>query len=358
MTPKTIAFILPNLKQGGAERIVTNLIGALENTEFTPILILLEKEGQYLDLLPPEIKIIDLKTPRIRYSIIKILLTIRRLKPDIVFAGFGELNAYLSPFISLFPNTNFIARETNVVSEHVLRPEIKFWYRFYKNYHAIIAQSKDMQEDLIQNWNIPPDKISRIANPVNISFIAEQQILFKPKAFQHSHKIVVAMGNLSYRKGFDLLLQVFVALKKEPISLFIIGEGPQEAELKAFKQKNELNNVRFLCAQANPYPYLHYADLFVLSSRYEGFPNALLEAGACGTYALAHPCKGGVDEIIIPNLNGELADITQSQQFAAQISSTLTHFHEPRAIQESIAQRYDLPIILKEYLSLFRSFEK
>lgn len=68
--------------------------------------------------------------------------------------------------------------------------------------------------------------------------------------------------------------------------------------------------------QKNPYPFLKFAGLFILSSRYEGFPNVLLEAGACGTYSLANNCKGGINEIIQPKINGEISDIENHEEFA------------------------------------------
>ncbi len=354
MTRKKIVFILPNLRQGGAERIVTNIINSLDSTQYDPILLLLEKDGYYLELLNSEVKVIDLKTTRIRNSIFKILKSLRRIQPDIVFSGYGEINALLSAFIPFFPKIKFVARETNVVSQHVTRPAIKFWYRFYSNYHKIVAQSQDMQEDLIENWGISPDKITRIANPVNIDFITQNKEAFYPKEYEEfpDYKKVVAIGNISYRKGFDNLLKVFAHLKNEPIALFILGEGPQMEEFQNYKKNENLDKVHFFGKVDNPYPYLKNADLFVLSSRYEGFPNVLLEAGACGTYSLANNCPGGIDEIIIPHVNGEILDIENHKEFAQGIKNILPKNIDTNAIIESIQSRYDQPKIMEEYAKL------
>lgn len=72
----------------------------------------------------------------------------------------------------------------------------------------------------------------------------------------------------------------------------------------------------FSWSTENPYQFLKFADLFILSSRYEGFPNVLLEAGACGVYSLANDCKGGIKEIIQSKINGEIADIENHEEFA------------------------------------------
>lgn len=346
---KTIIFILPDLETGGAERIVTTLANHLPREKFIPKIMLLRKTGGYLDLLKDDVEVLDLKTERIRNGLLPILKEIRKQQPDVVFSGFGEVNAYLSLFISLFPRTKFIARETNVVSRHVMRREILFFYKFYNRYHRIICQSGDMQQDLIQNFKIQPAKTVKINNPVDLDFI-HQKIQEEPFDFGNpEHRHVVAIGNLSARKGFDNLLKVFSHLKDEPISLHILGEGRDGTILKNFKEENGLKNVHFHGRHRNPYKFLAAADLFVLSSRYEGFPNVLLEAGACGTYALANNCPGGIDEIIQPGINGEIAEIEDPENFARKIKTLAAKNHPPEIVQESIRSRFALSIILKQY---------
>src|SRR5690606_38180995 len=180
------------------------------------------------------------------------------------------------------------ARETNVVSKHVKRKEIRFFYKFYNHFHCIIAQSDDMRKDLVENLNIKTKKIVKINNPVDFQLIESKlNSAGNEKLFSSEFKNVVAIGNLSSRKGFDLLLNVFTELKDKKIKLHIIGDGPDLEKLLIQKARSGLGNVEFVGVKKNPFPYLQQADLFILSSRYEGFPNVLLEAGACGTYALA-----------------------------------------------------------------------
>ncbi len=211
----SVIFILPDLETGGAERIVTTIANHLSRDKFEPKILLLRKEGGYLKLLKDDVEIIDIKTERIRHSLKPILKEIYRRKPDIVFSGFGEVNAYMSLFIKLFPQVKFIARETNVVSQHVTKKEIKFFYTFYNNYHQIIAQSDDMMNDLINNFKVSRSKIIKINNPVDFDFINEKLLNSnKPESFRYNYKNVVAIGNLSARKGFDNLLKVFSRLKK------------------------------------------------------------------------------------------------------------------------------------------------
>ena len=352
---KSILFILPDLNAGGAERIVTTIANHLPREKFSPSILLLRKEGLYLDFLQNDVEIIDIKTPRIRHALKPILKQIRKRKPDIVFSGFGEVNAYLSLFIKLFPKTKFIARETNVVSQHVTRREIRFFYKFYNNYNKIICQSDDMMNDLVENFKIKKDKLIKINNPVDFSFIEEKlENATKPESYREGFKNVVAIGNLSSRKGFDNLLKVFVKLKQHKVLLHILGDGRDREMLHQMKQNLGLENVIFHGVQKNPYPFLKFADLFVLSSRYEGFPNVLLEAGACGTYALANNCKGGIHEIIQPKINGEISEIENHEAFAAKIVEILKQNHDSEAIKNSIKSRFSKEMILEKYFEVFK----
>ena len=349
----SIIFILPDLETGGAERIVTTIANHLPREQFEPKILLLRKEESYLEFLKDDVEIIDIKTPRIRHSLKPILNEIRKRKPDIVFSGFGEVNAYLALFIKFFPKIKFIARETNVVSKHVTRKEIRFFYKFYNNYDKIICQSNDMQNDLIENFNIKKEKLIKINNPVDVEFINEKlAISEKPETFKDDCKNVVAIGNLSSRKGFDNLLKVFSHLKDEKILLHILGDGRDKDLLHQMKTDLGLENVIFHGQQKNPYQFLKFADLFILSSRYEGFPNVLLEAGACGIYSLANNCQGGITEIIEPGINGEISNIENDQEFADKILKIVIERHDKDTIKNSISSRFSTEIILEIYIEM------
>lgn len=346
----SVMFILPDLETGGAERIITTIANHLSRDRFEPKILLLRKQGGYLNFLKKDVEIIDINTERIRHSLKPILSQIYRRKPDIVFSGFGEVNAYLSMFIKLFPKIKFIARETNVVSQHVTKKEIKFFYNFYNNYHHIIAQSDDMMNDLISNFKINRSKIIKINNPVDFDFINEKLLISdKPESFKYNYKNVVAIGNLSARKGFDNLLKVFSRLKNEKIILHILGDGKDREILHQMKDFLGLRNVIFHGRQENPYQFLKFADLFILSSRYEGFPNVLLEAGACGTYSLANNCPGGINEIIQNDINGEVGNINNHEDFAQKIMNVLHRNYDKEWIRNSIKSRFSKEMILDKY---------
>lgn len=341
-------FFLPNLNQGGAEKVIATLANELNREKFKITIVLFEKEGHFLNALKEDVEILELNTSRIRFSIFKIIPLIRKHKPEIAFFGWGEIAAFIAPFIPFFKRTKFIARETNVVSKHVTRKEIRFFYRFYNNFHGIIAQSDDMQNDLVNHWKVNPKKIIKINNPVDVEWI-QNQMKLEEKIFSGELKNVVSIGNLSERKGFDLLLRVFSHLKQEKIQLHILGDGADKEKLIQQKEELGLEKVNFIGIKKNPYPYLYQADLFILSSRYEGFPNVLLEAGVCGTYALANNCPGGINEIIEEGINGEICSIENSELFAERIKILLNEKHDEEKIQNSINRRFSKEIIINQY---------
>ncbi|WP_313386135.1 glycosyltransferase [Chishuiella sp.] len=352
---KTILFILPDLNQGGAERVITTLCNELNRELFKPKLVLFKKEGFYLNNLKDDVEIYELNVSRIRYSIFKIIPLIIKLKPDIVFTGWGEISSFLSPLIPFFSKTKFITRETNVVSKHVIRKEILFFYKFYNNFHQIIAQSDDMKNDLIQNFNITENKIIKINNPIDFDMINKMKIEKLNFEYDKSYKKIVAIGNLSPRKGFDLLLNVMNELKNESILLTILGAGAFKDELENQKKQLGLNNVIFKGKVDNPFSYLFNSDLFILSSRYEGFPNVLLEAGACGVYSLANNCPGGINEIIEIGINGEIFPIENYKGFSNKIKDILYQKHDKQKIEQSIYSRFSKEIIIKEYEEILQN---
>ena len=214
-----------------------------------------------------------------------------------------------------------------------------------------------MQNDLIDNFKIKKEKLIKINNPVDFEFINEKlAISDKPEFFTEDFKNVVAIGNLSSRKGFDNLLKVFTHLKNKKILLHILGDGRDKEFLHQMKTDLGLENVIFHGQQKNPYQFLKFANLFILSSRYEGFPNVLLEAGACGTYSLANNCPGGITEIIQPGINGEISNIENHQKFADKILSVINETHNSEAIKNSISSRFSKEIILDKYENVFNKF--
>jgi glycosyltransferase involved in cell wall biosynthesis len=180
-------------------------------------------------------------------------------------------------------------------------PRLWAWlYRhLYKRADKIVCLCDSMMDDLALHFDVPREKLMRIYYPVDFQRVRElAESAGDLYAGPGPH--LVAVGRLAAVKGFDVLLAALSAVRRHlpQASLTILGQGPLLADLTQQGQRLGLTDaVRFLGFQQNPWPYFKHADIFVLSSRYEGLPNVLLEALALGTPIVATDCPGAIREI-------------------------------------------------------------
>ncbi|RLA82141.1 MAG: glycosyltransferase [Epsilonproteobacteria bacterium] len=356
---KKIIFILPSMEGGGSERVVSILVKHLSREKFDIILVLLRKKGQYLDDLPNDITIIDLNVNAARFAVFKIINIIRKLNPDIVFSTLGHLNILISilkPFLAT--KIKFIARESSIVS---LRNNQKYptalfdllYKTFYNNFDWIICQSNYMMNDLHNHYKIKKEKMIVINNPVDIENINQLSKESDNLLFEKEKINLLAVGRLEKVKGYDLLLRTLSELNSS-YHLTIIGEGSEENILKALARTlNVENQINFLGFQKNPYQYMRQADLCILSSQYEGFPNVVLEANVCGTPVVAFECPGGTAEIIENGINGFLVECENIKELRTKIEYTSLYKFDKNKIINMINYKYNVDFIIKKYECIF-----
>ena len=355
---KRILFLLPSLTGGGAERVFTTLLRHLDRTRFEPHLALLQATGAYMEDIPKDVLIHDLKVSRVRYGLPRILRLIWSMRPQTILATMGHLNIALISAKPFFPhNTKLVVREA-VIPSALFREEgknIRLWgwlYRnFYKRADKVVCLSDSMVADLVENFEIPREKLVRIYNPVDTDKVRElAQTGSNP--FKGSGPNLVAAGRVCRQKGFDLLIDAMPAvLRRFPdAQLAILGDGPLGAELKEQAQNLGLRDkVVFLGFQANPWLYLKHADAFILPSRYEGLPNVLLEALALGTRVVVSDCPGGIREI--RDSVGNMA-VVPPENPAALAEAIITVCSSPVPVIDSLG-RFDLQQVVSEYSDIF-----
>jgi glycosyltransferase involved in cell wall biosynthesis len=166
---------------------------------------------------------------------------------------------------------------------------------------------------------------------------------------------VVATGRLTPQKGFDLLLQAFAIVDPQLsfASLTIFGEGPERSRLLAqAKDLGISHRVNFPGTTAKPGEWLKAADVFVLSSRYEGFPNVLVEAMAAGLPSIAFSCPWGPEDIITHEKNGLLLEAENVNALAAAMVRLLQDERLRKELSEAseeIASRFELKKIMGQW---------
>jgi glycosyltransferase involved in cell wall biosynthesis/acetyltransferase-like isoleucine patch superfamily enzyme len=355
-----LLFILPLLNGGGAERVVINLLNHLDRDKFTVVLALLEKKGRYIDDIPKDIETIDLKVSKVRYSIFKIAKAIRKTEPDIVFSTLGYLNLFISTFRILFPKeTIFIGRESTIVSIANKKDRypalFDFLYKnFYQNFDLIISQSNYMKSDLVDNYGIPSNMIKVVNNPVDVKKIDEMSNKADNSIYPKNIINLLAVGRLKNRtKGFDNLIDIVNGLE-DIYHLTILGEGEDreilEKQIKTLKLENRVTLIGF---KDNPYSYMKHADILLLTSHYEGFPNVILEANLCGTPVIAFDSEGGIKEIVKNGLNGQLVEKGNMELFAKEITYFDFEEYNPQKIRKYIVEKYSIDKIIKIYENIF-----
>jgi len=362
MKKQTLVGIIHELTMGGAERMMVTILNHFASNKDEVHLIIFKNIGTLKSLLDASIIVHDLGGVSVKKGMPKCLKAIHKIEPDTVFSGIGHLNIALAPFIPimrlLLPKIQWISRETNIVSlqnqEEKYPKFFDYLYRnIYKNFDVIIAQSEDMKKDLESNYPLTSSQITLINNPIDVAKVkklGEESIENSSKKGMVS---LVSVGTLRTRKRHDLLLKS-LSLLASNYSLVIVGSGAEEQRLKALSIELKISNrVCFEGHKTNPYPYMKKADLFVLTSEHEGFPNVLLEANSLGTPVVAFACPGGITEIIEEGINGfSVTNGDVSALVKGIIDATERGFKKTLVI-DSVQRRYSKEIILKRYEDLF-----
>ncbi len=358
---RRILFIIPTLAAGGAERVIVTLLNHLDRAKFQMILAVLDTRGAaFLDDIPSDVQLLDLKTPRVKHALPKLVRLIWNQRADVVFSTLSHLNLALSMVRPLLPgNTQYVARETVVVSEHFRAlHHSRAWnlaYRkFYSRFDDIICQSSDMRDDLLRNFAIPAQKLCIINNPIDIEKIA--RLSAGPSSFDFDSNSyfsgsglinMVAAGRLTVQKGFDLLIDAVSLVGCDRLRVTVLGDGPLRGALDEQVRSRKVDHqVRFIGFQKNPYAFMARADAFILCSRYEGFPNVMLEALACGTRVISTPALGGTAEIARSTAGVRLAAAITAEALGME----LLRFVEASAFHEEIdVRRFEVSKITAEY---------
>lgn len=311
-----VLFFIPSLEGGGAEKVMIELLSNINRGRIEPVLVMLYdyENSPYRSSLPKDIKIIVIKRAS-DANLDKLkqyagfIKTVFEVKPHVVMSMLTHSNI-------MAISVKLISRIRVIICEHIALGEAiqtkegtrMLWFStkrlvklFYRFADKIIAVSEGIKTNLVQEFHITPRNIEVIYNPIDLNRISELcEIPIQHIFFEDSFPIICSVGRLVPQKGFDILLRAFRNVTKEmDARLIILGEGPEKESLS--RLVNDLaitEKVSFAGFQKNPYGFISKADIFVLSSRYEGLPMVMLEAMACSTPIISTDCKSGPREIL------------------------------------------------------------
>lgn len=336
-----VLFFTSSLGGGGAEMHLLRVINALDRTRVEPWLAVARSGGSYEARLAPDVPIQALtgsergsSTLKLLKSVVPLRRLIAEVHPDIVCAVMDQpsLIALLATrglrdrprLVLCVQNTPTKAyRDPPSVQGRVLLAAIS---RLYPLADHVVALSQGVADDLASLNPALAAHTSVIHNSCVDEFVlAGAKEPVEGATTAAGKKVILGCGRLVNQKGFTYLIDAFDLVRRRiPSELWLVGEGPEKTALERKCAHLGLTDcVRFLGFQDNPYKYMAAADVFVLSSLYEGFGNVVVEAMACGTAVVSTDCPSGPSEIIHNMVNGMLVPVANPMALVKAILQTL-----------------------------------
>lgn len=359
MREPRVLIWLSDFGGGGAQRTMLNLAAALPEHGLAVELVVGRAEGPAKSWADPKLAYSELGGRRLAAIVPSLSALIRSRAPDAVLSTMVDANV-----AGFFANrlagnrAALVLRETN---SHRARADIGIVRRrlaqfAYRGADQIIALSRGVASELIADMELDPARTVTIPNPVEVAAFAREAQAARqsppPGCFNSGCRHVVAIGRLHRQKGFDILIEA-LARQNPDVRLIIIGEGPDRAALEAQVRRLGLSDrVHMLGFIDNPAPYLAHADLFVLSSRWEGFGHVIVEAMASGLAVIAADCPYGPADILRHDETGLLVPPEDAGALAAAIRLLLDDRARAQRLATAgavAAERYQTARVAGEY---------
>lgn len=324
-------------------------------------LVLASRTGEYDHLIAPPIEVVDLECRGVISGIPSLARFLYRERPSsmLVTLDHAAVAALLANRLAGSPTKMFVRQACTTATVErptILERLLPVTQRIaYQSAERIIAVSNGVAEDVRTHLGVRTDRVIVIANPVLTADIEDQAQLpaDHPWLDEKSCPVILAAGRLHRQKGFDVLLEAFAIVRKSARArLVILGEGRLRADLLARAVDLGVHDSLSLPGFVrNPFSFMRRADVFVLSSRWEGLPGVLLQAMSCGCPVVSVDCPSGPREILEDGKFGPLVPIDDPEALAAAIlrvldspiaASVLRGATTPYAAHESAARYLDV----------------
>lgn len=355
-----VLLVYLNLDQGGVQRMMVNVANYLSSKGYNVTIILCQRKGHYLNFVNKNVEILSLESDN-RIKLIKYLTKyINKYRPEVLFTAVPHLNliAIIAKLISGNSTRVIISERSNTIEEFRKSPVGAYKLSFtlipilYRFADSIIAVSKGVASDLAKVALINPEKVTTVYNPAfNKKMLVEaNETIEEVWLKDNSVPVVIGVGRLTDQKDFPLLIDAIkIVLIKRKVRLIIIGEGPLYTSLDEQIKKLKLEDyIKLAGFQSTPISWISKAQLFVLSSKWEGFGNIVVEALAAGTTIVSTDCKSGPAEILQNGKFGYLCKVGDKNDLAEKIEYALEN-PMPTNFLRQRAENFDVDIVMKNY---------
>lgn len=359
-----MAFVLPSLHGGGAERAAVTLLNALPTDRFEPVLYLFSRDGAYANLVAPHVRTVLGAAGRWgRLTALRSFIREQRI--DVVVSFLSHFSSFVAtrlagngakfvisqqtPLTAFLDDADYAWRQPlrRRVFERVARA-------VYPRVDLIAATSPGVGDDLIARYGARREQVVIVPNPVDVAEVERRQREPLDTALDTAGvPTIVTAGRLADAKNLPLLVDALALLAgRQQFRAWILGQGELEGDLRARLAAAALTDrVHLLGFQANPWKFLSKADVFVLTSRYEGFGNVLIEAMACGQPVVA-TASPGTRAIVQDGINGLLVEAHEPAAVAAALERVLTEPGLRAGLASAVtarAREFSLPVVVDRF---------
>lgn len=339
-----------------------NLAYGLACADCSVDLVLAQAKGPYLSEVHDSVHIEDLKASRVLASLPALARYLRTRRPQALISALDYANvvALWARRLAGIP-VRVLVNEQNTISRSArnsTRQRQRFVPYLVKHFYPwadfIVGNSQGVVDDLSKVTGIPRQRIKMLYNPVVTPEVREKACLPNDHPWFDAGQppVVLAVGRLTKQKDFQTLIKAFASvLQTQQVRLLILGEGPERQVLEALVSQLGIGaNVAMPGFVENPYAYMSHASLYILSSRWEGLPTALIEALYCGPPIIATDCPSGPREILADGKYGSLVSVGDVMALASAIEAGLAGRIPPPTAESW--HPYSLETVVDQYVSI------
>ena len=361
---RRVSFVLPSLNGGGAERAAVQVLNGLAADKWDRSMFLFERTGPYLADLDPSIALTSSPSPSRGERWQALRRFVKESEPHVVVA-FLSFATTLSAARAAQTGARVVFNQQTPMTAFLGDADYEWrhgWRRTvftatsrltYSAADLIVATSNGVAEDLTKNFGVNPDAIQVVPNPVDLDAVRARAGEAVEIDVDRETPVIVAAGRLADAKNYPLLIDAIAVLRRTlPVRLLILGQGELEQSLRRHIADRQLEGaITLLGFQRNPWKYIARADVFALSSHYEGFGNVLIEAMAVGVPVVA-TASAGTRDIINHGVDGLLVEQHDADSLAAALAGVLSSPDRRRAMSGEArvaAERFAAPRVIARY---------